>query len=92
MANRPASDCGPSKMWSDFKGTIVGAMNDLIPTKMTSTKVHLTWLDNSIKRSIRKMQRLYNKAKQSKDDKDWAAFRCLRKYVDKQIRKSHVIR
>ena len=45
-------------------------MDDLIPTKMTSTKVHLPWLDNSIKRSIRKKQRFYNKAKRSKDDKE----------------------
>ena len=90
LASRTASDCGASKMWSDFKGTILGAMDDLIPTKMTSTKVHLPWLDNSIKRSIRKKQRLYNKAKRSKDDKDWAAFRCLRNSVDKQIRKSHL--
>ena len=37
-----------------------------------------------------KLRRFYNKAKRSKNDKDRAAFRCLRKSVDKQIRKSHL--
>ena len=70
LASRPGSDCGASKLWSDFKDTIFDAMDDLIPTKTTSTKVHLPWLDNSIKRSIRKKQRLYNKTKRSKGDKN----------------------
>ncbi len=38
---------------------IMNAMNQFIPSRMTSSRWKLPWIDNTIKRSIGKKKRLY---------------------------------
>ena len=46
-------------------------MDKFIPSKTTSTRHNLPWLNAKLKRMIKKKQRMYNKAKKSKKNKDW---------------------
>ena len=46
-------------MWVSFKSEVLEAIERYIPTKMTKTKYSLPWVDSSIKRLIRKRDKLY---------------------------------
>ena len=55
------------ELWCGFTGTVKCAMKSHIPSKESSSRHNLPWLDNSLKREIRKKQRLYNRAKRYTD-------------------------
>ena len=46
-------------MWVSFKSEVIAAIERFIPTKMTKTKYSLPWIDSSIRRLIRKREKLY---------------------------------
>ena len=52
-------------MWVSFKSEVLVAIERFIPTKMTKTKYSLPWIDHSIKRLIRKREKLYFHARKS---------------------------
>ena len=54
-------------MWVSFKSEVIAAIERFIPTKMTKTKYmySLPWIDTSIKRLIRKRDKLYFRARKS---------------------------
>ena len=52
-------------MWVSFKSEVLAAIERFIPSKMTKTKYSLPWIDNSIKRLIRKRDKLYFRARKS---------------------------
>ena len=47
-------------MCVSFKSEVLLAIERLVPTKMTKTKYSLPWIDHSIKRLIRKREKLYS--------------------------------
>ena len=48
------------QLWSKFKSSIVQVVNKYIPYKLTQKRHRLPWINNNIKRLIRKRDRLYN--------------------------------
>ena len=80
-------DLSASQLWKDFKSTLTKAIIDLIPTKITSSKIHIPWLVEK-KFSQLSKQILYNKARKLKTDVSWSEFRSLRRSLDRQIRKA----
>ena len=48
-------------MWVSFKTEVIAAIERFTPTKMTKTKYSLSWIDSSIRRLIRKRDKLYFK-------------------------------
>ena len=60
----------------------------MIPQKK-SIKHQLPWITNSIKRLSRKKQRKYNLAHQTNTDDNWAAYRNLKKQVQRLCHTSH---
>ena len=52
-------------MWVSFKSEVLEAIERFIPTNMTKTKYSLPWIDSSIKRLIRKRDKLYFRARRS---------------------------
>ena len=52
-------------MWVSFKSEVIVAIERFIPTKMTKTKYSLSWIDSSIRRLIRKREKLYFHARKS---------------------------
>ena len=52
-------------MWVRFKSEVIAAIERFIPTKMTKTKYSLPWIDSSIRRLIRKREKLFFRARKS---------------------------
>ncbi|EDO34832.1 predicted protein, partial [Nematostella vectensis] len=72
-----------------FKTTITEIMKKHIPQKNISGRWNLPWITSSIKRLIRKKQRLYNHAKHCNNHAAWKKFKDLRKLVKKKLAKAH---
>ena len=64
-------------------------MRKHVPSKTTKGKRHLPWIDYDIKRKMRKRDRLFVKARRSKNQHDWATFRSYRNKVTKLVRNAH---
>ena len=54
-----------SVMWVSFKSEVIAAIERFIPTKVTKTKYSLQWIHSSIRRLIRKREKLYFRARKS---------------------------
>ena len=52
-------------MWVSLKSEVIAAIERLIPTEMTKTKYSLPWIDSSIRRIIRKREKLCFRARKS---------------------------
>ena len=50
-------------MWVSFNSEVIAAIERFIPTKMTKTKYNLPWKDSSIRRLIRKRDKVYFRAR-----------------------------
>ena len=55
--------------WTFFKNTLLNAVDKHVPSKMSPSKVSLPWITKSLKRHMRKRDRLYKKAKRSGNNK-----------------------
>ena len=54
-------------VWVKFKTGFVEAVERFIPSKMTKTKYSVPWVDLTIKRLVKKRNKLYLRARKSKD-------------------------
>ena len=61
-------------MWVRFKSEVLSAIEKFIPSKMTKIKYSLPRIDSSIKRLIRKRDKLYFRARKSSSPDNYAAF------------------
>ena len=59
------SQMSVNDMWVSFKSEVIAAIERFIPTKMTKTKYSLPWIHSSIRRLIRKSEKLYFRAPKS---------------------------
>ena len=76
-------------MWVTFKSEFIAAVERFIPSKLTKTKYSLTWIDNSIKRLIRKRERLYPRAWKSSCPDLMNNYKKFRAHVQKVIRDAY---
>ena len=67
--------------WQYFYSHYTHIVNECIPNRYSSTRGHIPWLSTSLKRMIRKKQRIYNKAKLSNSSNDWLEYKTLQKQV-----------
>ncbi|XP_077978226.1 uncharacterized protein LOC144433741 [Glandiceps talaboti] len=75
------------ELWNQFSDKIQTAMNDNIPSKITSSKPNVPWINSTLKRNIRKKRKLYDKARKTGNFILWDKFKELRRRNDKQMRK-----
>ena len=73
------------KLWTDFKDKLTQEIDNHIPHKMKGNKTATPWINNDIKRMLRKKQRLYNQAKKQRD---WTNYRHFQKECKKNIRRA----
>jgi hypothetical protein len=52
--------------WTTFKSHLINAMNQYIPSKTLTSRWNIQWINQSIKKMIRKKERLYKAAKSTK--------------------------
>ena len=64
-------------------------MDKHVPSKMTSTRYNLPWLNQKLKRMTKKKQKLYNKAKKSKSAYEWDKFRSYKKRTKNALKNAH---
>ena len=76
-------------MWVTFKSEFIAAVERFIPSKMTKTKYSLPWIDNSIKRLVRKRERLYLHARKSSCPDLMNNYKNFRAHVQKVIRDAY---
>ena len=78
--------------WTFFKNTLLNAVDKHVPSKMSPTKVSLPWITKSLKRHMRKRDRLYKKAKRSGNNKctpTWKNYRSQRNKVVQLLKSAH---
>jgi hypothetical protein len=85
LVNRSTTD----ELWEMFKSTLLDSIDKHIPSKMTSARFTLPWVNRDIRKLIRKKQRRYNKAKRTNNWKDKENFRDCRRKIDRAIRKEY---
>ena len=76
-------------MWVKFKTGIVEAVERFIPSKMTKTKYPVPWIDLTIKRFVKKKNKLYLRACKSKDPDVKIHYKRFRAHVQKVLRDAH---
>ena len=63
-------------------------MDSCTPSKMTTTRHNVPWINRTLIRLTRKKQRLFNKAKKKKGNEAWSRYKFCKKQVTQQIRKA----
>ena len=76
-------------MWVSFKSEIIAAIERFIPSKMTKTKYSSPWIDSSIKRLIKRRDRLYFRAHKSSSPDIKSHYKRFRAHVQKVIRDAY---
>ena len=71
-------------MWVKFKTGFVEAVERFIPSKMTKTKYSVPWIDVTIKRLVKKRNKLYLCTRKSKDH-----YKRFRAHVQKVLRDAY---
>ena len=75
--------------WCTIKGILNNLSNYYVPYRTTKSRYNLPWITNEIKRSMRKRDRLFLRARKSNSNTDWSNFRKFRNSVAKSIISSH---
>ena len=75
-------------LWVSFKSEVIAAIERIISIEMTNTKYSLTWVDISIKRLIRKLEKLKFRARKS-STLALRTFERFRVHVPKVIRDAY---
>ena len=52
-----------NEKWLRLKSILIDCLNKFVPTKLTSKRQNLPWLNKSLRKAIRRKARLYNTAK-----------------------------
>ena len=76
--------------WSSIRDNLQSLMDSHVPSKMKSGKRNLPWITNSIKRQMRKRDRLFRLARKSNTTVSWRYFRQYRNSLTKTIKLAHV--
>ena len=75
--------------WCTIKSILSYLLNDYVPYRTTKSIHNLPWITNEIKRSMRKRDGLFLRARQSYSNTDWSNFGRFRNSVAKSIISSH---
>ena len=77
------------EIWESIKSNLLTILDDNVPTKLTSGRLHKPWINTQTKRLLRQKQRMYTKAKTTNTDRDWTRYRNIKKLTQKVCRKTH---
>ena len=83
------------EIWHYFHDHVMNSVNKHVPSKVLSTRFHLPWLTVTVKRLIRKKQRVYNRARRYQRECDWKEYKILRYKIRNQLcdlHKNHLMK
>ena len=72
-----------------FREAVNNILDKNIPSKNLNGKWNLPWINQSLKRQIRKKQRMYTKAKGTNKWEDWKKYRQFRNKTKRNIKKQY---
>ena len=75
--------------WLFFRDNFLKVINHYVLAKIISKRTHLPWVNTSLKRLIRKKQRVYNRAKFYSRESDWFEYKNLQKQVSQTLKQQH---
>ena len=61
--------------WTTFKSHLFNAMDQYIPSKTLTSRWNIPWINQNIKKMIRKKERLYKAAKRYQTEDHWKKFK-----------------
>ena len=73
------------ELWTKFKDTLHSSMKTNIPTGTARKCTKLPWIDRPLLRQLRKKQRLYRKAKLTKN---WSKYKAHQTFCKRELRKA----
>lgn len=76
-------------MWVHFKAEFLAAVERFIPSKMTKTKYSLPWIDVSIRKLIKRKERLHLRARKSSSQDIKTHYKRFRAHVQKVVRDAY---
>ena len=77
------------QLWSKFKVSIAQVVDKYIPHKLSKQRSGLPWINQNIRKLIRKRDRLYKLCKVSFSEAKYADFKSLKHLVQKGIRSAY---
>ena len=77
------------QLWTKFRDTAIHGMNQYIPRKISRKRNGLPWITPTIRRQIRKRNKLYQQYKTFRSDEIHHKFIILKHSIQKQIRLSY---
>ena len=75
--------------WTMFTDNVKNAMDNYIPSKLSSSSHKSPWITREVRRMSKKKQRLYNKAKKSQSERAWKAYKDFQKATQKKQRQNY---
>ena len=78
-----------SANWDEFKNSLQKAMEHHIPTKLLSCRWNLPWMNDDIKRLMKKRRRRYDAWKKYGDKADLADYKKLQGEVQAALKQAH---
>lgn len=72
--------------WKSLKDHIFTTMDSHVPSKMSKSRSDLPWLTTSLKRIIRRKNKLYAKAKKSKNSELLSKYKSMKRHTQKALR------
>ena len=76
--------------WNMVTSEVTNIINKYVPHFFTSSRHNLPWFTKNLKKLCQRKQRLYNKAKKTRNQDDWQEFCDIRKNVHEQLRSARV--
>ena len=76
--------------WNIVTSEVTNIINKYVPHFFTSSIHNLPWFTKNVKKLCKRKQRLYNKAKKTRNQDDWQEFCDIRKNVHQQLSSARV--
>ena len=76
-------------IWNCLKENLFTIMEDNVPSKMTSSKIHQPWITTNSKRLLRKKEKYYKKAKTHNTPRLWSKYKTVKRLCQKECRRAH---
>ena len=76
-----------NEKWFRLKSILMDCLNKFVPTKLTSKRRNLPWLNKSLRKAIRKKARISNRAKTSKRPDLWAKYKLQKRDTQRNLRR-----
>ena len=78
-----------NEIWDFIKSNILNILQESVPSKMSSSRFSLHWINRTVKQMSRQKNRNFDKARRTKKKSDIARYRKLKSATQKECRKAY---